>query len=86
MTLNQPLLQFRDTISSVKPSIWERGHEKDPEIHRGQKTGQSPGSESLCSMKVHDTEGGVGGGVSGEVASKRTENSTLGSCRQNSAQ
>lgn len=37
-------------------------------------------------MKVHDMEGVMGGGVSGEIASERTENSILGSCRQNSAQ
>lgn len=59
--------------------MWGRGHEKDPEIPHSQRKGQCPGSESLCSMKVHDTEGGLGGGISGEVAGKRTENSTLGS-------
>ena len=68
MTRNKTLNQFRDAISSVKPShwivcqlsyqgspIWERVHEKDPEIqHRERARAQVP---RLCSMKIHDMEG-----------------------------
>lgn len=33
-------------------------------------------------MKVHDLERGRRGGVSGEIANEKMENSTFGSCRQ----
>ena len=93
MTHNKTLNQFRDATLSVKPShwivcqlsyqgspTWETVHEKDPEIqHRERAGAQVP---SLCSMKIHAMEGERGGGVSGEAASKKPENSTVGSCRQ----
>lgn len=33
-------------------------------------------------MKVHDLDRGRRGGVSGEIANEKMENSTFGSCRQ----
>lgn len=65
--------------------IWERVPNKGPEIQHSQRKGWSPGSEYLSAMRGHDLEGGMGGGVSEEIVSKRTEKNTLGSWRQNSA-
>lgn len=65
--------------------IWERGPNKDPEIQHSQRKGWSSSSEYLPAMRVHDLEGGMGGGVSEETVSKRTEKNTLGSWRQNLA-
>ena len=93
MTRNKTLNQFRDAVSSVKPShwivcqlsyqgspTWERVHEKDPKIQHRERAGAQVAS--LCSMKIHAMEGEREGGVSGEAASKKPENSTVGSCRQ----
>ena len=93
MTRNKTLNQFRDAVSSVKPShwivcqlsyqgspTWERVHEKDPKTQHRERAGAQVAS--LCSMKIHAMEGEREGGVLGEAASKKPENSTVGSCRQ----
>ena len=91
MSLNRTLPQFRDAIPSVKPShwivyqlsyqgspVWERVHKKILKFSTGK------GLELMFRASApwkYMTRRERGGGVSGEIASKKTEQSTAGSCK-----